>query len=142
MSYIKTEWVNEPPKQTAVNATNMNKIENGIYNSYPTILYHNDEGNSGTIQLNDNADKYELLEIILWDFYIVKVYGRNNRPVGLMKIGGYGGDLVETFSESITISGNIITRNGCTNAIFRYGQNMELYYDKNIPIRTVIGYKY
>ena len=142
MSYIKTEWVNEPPRQTAVNATNMNKIENGIYNSYPTILYHNDEGNTGTIELSDSADNYTMLEILIWDFYVIKVYGRNNRPIGLSKIGGYGGNILEIDSESISISGKTIIRNANTHAIFREDGSQQFIYDTHLPIRTVIGYKY
>lgn len=33
MAYIKTEWENEPSENTPLNASNLNKIENGIYNN-------------------------------------------------------------------------------------------------------------
>lgn len=33
MSYVKTIWENEPSESTPINASNLNKIENGIYDN-------------------------------------------------------------------------------------------------------------
>lgn len=33
MAYIKTTWENEPSESTPINASNLNKIEDGIYNN-------------------------------------------------------------------------------------------------------------
>lgn len=106
------------------------------------VLYDNDEGNEGTVTLSDNADDYEFLDIIIWDFYLTRVYHRNGRPVGIMRIGGYGGNYIEWSSESISISGNIITRNGSTHARLNENGSTQLVLTDHLPIRTVIGYKY
>ena len=37
MAYIKTEWENEPSESTPINAENLNKMENGIYNNSQNI---------------------------------------------------------------------------------------------------------
>ena len=63
MSYIKTNWQNKPNQSTPINATNLNNIENGISNTYPVILYDNDEGSSSTITLSDNVSNYNFIEI-------------------------------------------------------------------------------
>ena len=36
MSYTKTDWANLPSTTTPLNATNLNKMENGIFGLYPT----------------------------------------------------------------------------------------------------------
>lgn len=33
MAYVKTAWENEPSESTPINASNLNKIEQGIYNN-------------------------------------------------------------------------------------------------------------
>ena len=33
MAYVKTTWENEPSESTPINASNLNKIENGIYDN-------------------------------------------------------------------------------------------------------------
>ena len=37
MAYVKTAWENEPSESTPVNASNLNKIEQGIYNNSVNI---------------------------------------------------------------------------------------------------------
>ena len=37
MAYIKTEWENEPSESTPINAENLNKMEDGIYNNSQNI---------------------------------------------------------------------------------------------------------
>lgn len=143
MSYYRVFWKNYPLKTTRINATNLNTMDIGISNAYPVILYSNDAGASGTITLNDNVENYQFIDIIIWDFYITRVYDLNNRPVGLMKISGYGEPLFEWFSESINLSGNTITRGGVTHGIeIPSSQSTTIDTTTHIPIRAVIGYKY
>ena len=106
------------------------------------VLYSNDAENCGTITLNDDADNYEFLDVILWDFYLTRVYNRNNRPVGIMKIGGYGSNYFEWFSESVTISSNVITRNGVTHGLLLADGSVQIDNTNHVPIRAIIGYKY
>lgn len=106
------------------------------------VLYDNDEGNEGTVTLNQSADGFNFIDIILWDFYLTRIYSGNNRPVGIMKIGGYGGNYFEWFSESLTISNQTITRNGVTHGIISEDGTVTIDNTNHLPIRAVIGYKY
>ena len=106
------------------------------------VLYDNDEGNEGTVTLNQSADGFNFIDIILWDFYLTRIYSGNNRPVGIMKIGGYGGNYFEWFSESLTISNQTITRNGVTHGIISEDGTVTIDNTNHLPIRSVIGYKY
>lgn len=106
------------------------------------ILYHNDLGSEGTITLSDDVNNYEFIDIISWDFVLNRIYELNNRPVGLIRIGGWGENHIEWFSESITLTGNSITRNGCTYVDVLENGTMTFDYSRKIPIRSVIGYKY
>lgn len=106
-----------------------------------TVLYDNDDGNSGTVTLSDSADNYGILDIIIWDFYVTRVFNNStNRPVGLMKIGGYGGNYFEWYSESVTINGTSITRNSVTHGIMQADGSTVIDTTTHIPIRSVIGY--
>lgn len=106
------------------------------------VLYDNDEGNSGTLTLNQSANGFDFIDIILWDFYLTRIYSGNNRPVGIMKIGGYGGNYFEWFSESLTISNQTITRNGITHGMISEDGTVTIDNTNHLPIRSVIGYKY
>lgn len=106
------------------------------------VLYDNDSGNEGTVTLSDNAGNYEFLDIIIWDFHVTRVYNRSGRTVGAMKIGGYGGNYMEWYSEALAITGNTITRAGCTHVLLKTDSSLKFDYISNLPIRSVIGYKY
>lgn len=106
------------------------------------ILYNNDSGNAGTINLNDNADDYDFLDVIIWDFYLTRIFNKSTRPVGLMKLGGYGGNYLEWYSESIAISNNVLTRNEVTHGIISANGSVAIDTTNHLLIRAVIGYKY
>lgn len=152
---------------TSFSANNMNNLEQRISSMFPVsisnggtggtnattsrqnlellkafVLYNNDAGNEGTVTLSDDADNYEILDIIIWDFYVTRIYDRNDRPVGLMKIGGYGENFFEWYSESISIYGNTIIRNSVTHGVMSGDGTIDMDFTSHIPIRTVIGYKY
>ena len=55
MAYIKTEWENEPSENTPLNAGNLNKIENGIYNNSINI---------GELEDLDTTDKSSIVAAI------------------------------------------------------------------------------
>ena len=55
MAYIKTLWENEPSESTPVNASNLNKIEQGIYNNSVNI---------GELENLDTSIKNNLVEAI------------------------------------------------------------------------------
>lgn len=131
-----------PISQGGTGATTSSEARTNLEVLKAYVLYNNDSGNEGTVTLSDNADNYTFLDIIIWDFYVTRVYSRNSRPVGLMKIGGYGGNYIEWYSEAIAITGNTITRSGCTYALLGTDSSLQFEYTNNLPIRSVIGYKY
>jgi hypothetical protein len=55
MAYIKTTWENEPNESTPLNASNLNKIENGIYNNSINI---------GELEDLDTTDKSNIVAAI------------------------------------------------------------------------------
>lgn len=88
MSYTKTTWTNGSGAK--INETNLNKIEQGIYdndsaigninnlettstdlvgavneinNNLPIVLYNSTTGESGSVELSDNKSNYTYIEI-------------------------------------------------------------------------------
>ena len=97
MSYIKTNWQNKPNQSTPINATNLNNIENGISNTYPVILYDNDEGSSSTITLSDNVSNYNFIEIYYFkdlnQIVSSKIYNPNGKAATLGSVTFYDNKL-------------------------------------------------
>ena len=97
MSYIKTNWQNKPNQSTPINATNLNNIENGISNTYPVILYDNDEGSSSTITLSDNVSNYNFIEIYYFkdlnQIISSKIYNPNGKAATLGSVTFYDNKL-------------------------------------------------
>ena len=97
MSYIKTNWQNKPNQSTPINATNLNNIENGISNTYPVILYDNDEGSSSTITLSDNVSNYNFIEIYYFkdsnQIVSSKIYKPNGKAATLGSVTFYDNKL-------------------------------------------------
>ena len=106
------------------------------------ILYDNDEGNLGTVTLNQSVDSFEFIDIIIWDFFVTRVYNRHGRSIGLNTTGGFGGNSIYWYAESVSINGNVITRNGCTHGEATNNSTVQISLDRHLPIRTVVGYKY
>lgn len=104
--YIKTNWENEPSESTPINASNLNKIEQGIYDNSVNIgnltdletteksnlvgainevsdlisvsLYDDIDGTTGTVTLSDSAANYSYIEIY---FYVIEGGGRIHKSV-------------------------------------------------------------
>lgn len=97
MSYIKTNWQNKPNQSTPLNAANLNHIEDGISNTYPVILYDNDEGSSSTITLSDNVSNYNFIEIYYFkdlnQIVSSKIYNPNGKAATLGSVTFYDNKL-------------------------------------------------
>ena len=97
MSYIKTNWQNKPNQSTPINAANLNHIEDGISNTYPVILYDNDEGSSSTITLSDNVSNYNFIEIYYFkdlnQIVSSKIYNPNGKAATLGSVTFYDNKL-------------------------------------------------
>ena len=135
-----------PVSQGGTGATTLSGARTNLEVLKAYILYDNDLGNTGTVTLSDTFNNYVFVDIIVWDYYISRVYNRGIRPVGIMKIGGYGGDYLEWYSESLVVSDAIITRNGVTYGKILSNGTVQIsntdQSSHHVPIRSVIGYKY
>jgi len=131
-----------PISQGGTNGTSATQARQNLEVLKAYTLYDNDSGNEGTVTLSDNFDNYEFVDIILWDFYVTRVYSRHGRPVGIMKIGGYGYGYFEWYSEAIGISDNVLTRIGSTYGKIESSNSFYMNHTTSLPIRSVIGYKY
>ena len=146
MSYIKTNWQNKPNQSTPINATNLNNIENGISNTYPVILYDNDEGSSSTITLSDNVSNYNFIEIYYFkdsnQIISSKIYKPNGKAATLGSVTFYANSIflraaiVDINETTITWRSNDIgwgTVSTSGNTISK---------EQVFKICQVIGYKY
>ena len=146
MSYIKTNWQNKPNQSTPINATNLNNIENGISNTYPVILYDNDEGSSSTITLSDNVSNYNFIEIYYFkdsnQIVSSKIYNPNGKAATLGSVTFY--------AKSIFLRAAIVDINETTitwrtsdsgwGTVSTGGNTVSS--EKVFKICQVIGYKY
>lgn len=146
MSYIKTNWQNKPNQSTPINATNLNNIENGISNTYPVILYDNDEGSSSTITLSDNVSNYNFIEIYYFkdlnQIVSSKIYNPNGKAATLGSVTFYANSI---FLRAAIVDINETTITWRSNDIgwgtVSTGGNT-ISKEKVFKICQVIGYKY
>lgn len=86
MAYTRINWQDGESGGTPLSAENLNKMDEGIYELSPHVLYNNSNGSATTITLNDSAANYSYLEIYFMAenvFSSVKVYSPNNKQVQL-----------------------------------------------------------
>lgn len=146
MSYIKTNWQNKPNQSTPINATNLNNIENGISNTYPVILYDNDEGSSSTITLSDNVSNYNFIEIYYFkdsnQIVSSKIYNPNGKAATLGSVTFYANSI---FLRAAIVDINETTITWRTSdsgwGTVSTGGNT-ISKEKVFKICQVIGYKY
>jgi hypothetical protein len=161
MAYIKTTWENEPSESTPINASNLNKIEEGIYSNslkadqvgditnlnttdktsvvnainsmQGTILWTNPNPTSSFAaqDITLNSDDYDVLEIIYMTF------NTNNQTSSVKIPKGYSTRVTTSLS-----SGTVYTREYTYNSDTSYtigstsGGNAQNLY----PL-YIIGYK-
>ena len=158
MAYTKTIWEDLPSTNTPINATNLNKIENGIEtnsnnittnttnitNLTPVTLYNNTSGTSDNITLtNDSFSNYTRVKIFGFDNYGNQVNTEFlpaiNKNVELISIvTGSGTHYI--FTQEYSFSSTTLTkyRKGYSNI-----QNETYSYngDGTMFITKIIGYK-
>ena len=115
-------------------------VEYGIYEMKGTVLYENEEGTTGNVQLSDTTEKYEYLEVF-WNLNDT-VYGSNkiekpNKKVFQITTNTNPSNLTRAWSQGNTINGKIIERGEC---VFQdIGGNRKTA--NFMKITKVIGYK-
>lgn len=63
MAYTRVNWEDLPSTNTPINATNLNKMDEGIYESQGTILFDGSINELGTYNLTDNVNNYNYIEV-------------------------------------------------------------------------------
>lgn len=143
MAYVKTIWENLPSESTPINASNLNKMENGIYdnsvaietinasinNIKGTVLWTNPSPTSTfaeqTITLSSND--FDIYEI----FYYVAT--SNEQIMTTKSLKGHG-------TRIVIPTGNFEYRTVVSNSDTSYTINSISNNENGVPI-YVIGYK-
>lgn len=141
----KINWINGQAGGTPLSAENLNQmqdnIEVAIEELKPVVLYDNNAGSIGDINLNENLSYFKYLDIFLkkddWE-YSVRVYLPNGKTViaNTAQIYGTGNPIPYTYLKKMFLSGttiSIIYNKGC------YGSTV--FEDNTHYIKGVIGYK-
>lgn len=134
MAYIKTIWENLPSESTPINASNLNKMENGIYDNSVNI---GDLSNLETINknnlvdaINENVDNTSKIGKLLWqgsfssgsitvdgltNYNIIVVMLQNTIPCigtsqwGFGGIGKFASYQIDGYAYRFNPSGNTLT---------------------------------
>ena len=142
MTYDKTIWKDTPSTYTPITADNLNNMENGIYNLYPVILYQNESGSNGTINLSQNAYDFSILDILGknndGDYTSCRLYSPNRKTALLS--GTNSGTTFYIKTVSVVISDNKITFNRAWE-MSASSNGISTYQGNYIFITHVIGYK-
>lgn len=137
MAYIKTIWENLPSESTPINASNLNKIENGIYDNSVNIELANTqinqfgkllwEGNftSGSITVNGLNDYTIIIAIVGGAICI------GDLQYGIGGAGGYGSYTTSIYNYRFGVNGNTLT----IDNINRGGSDGT----QNVPVTKIYG---
>jgi hypothetical protein len=161
MSYTKTNWENLPSTNTPINATNLNKIEQGIKDNAdditllkPVVLYANETGSNSSITLSESSANFDYIEIFYKsndDYYnSLKIYKPNGKMASLScwyTFTSEAGTYLKV--KTVNISGTTISNVTKTGGKSAYAEvNITTDSDKvtksssnYIWITRVIGYK-
>jgi hypothetical protein len=133
MAYIKTTWENEPSESTPINAENLNKMEDGIYNNSQNIgditALNTTDKSSVVNAINENTENISGFGKLLWEgsftsgsitidglsdytTIIVIVGGATcigSLEYGMGGAGGYGSYTTSIYNYRFGVSGNTLT---------------------------------
>ena len=139
MAYIKTEWENEPSESTPINASNLNKIEQGIYDNSQNIGDINnlktDNKSSVVNAINELKDGeiYSTTEINTGKIWT------DNKPIYRTII------VVNPYTSGGNVSINELNIENITNlqALRKYNNQTDInYYNNNNDYFRVLVRKY
>ena len=159
MAYIKTVWENLPSETTPINASNLNKIENGIYensiNSGELSNLETTNKSNLVSAINENTQNISKVGKLLWsgsfssgsitvpeyENYNVFIYELTlseaiiicigSKDYGLGGVGTYGSYANQTFSYRVGVNGNTLS----IDNLNRGGSNGS----DNVPITKIYG---
>lgn len=179
MAYNKTNWQNLPSRDTPIYANNLNKMEEGIYQNSlgiekigdltnlettaktdlvsaineltPVVLYDDDSGSSGNIEIEDNISNYSRIDIVVKTtnnniYNTLTFYDPNGKNLEL-RTGNAETGLTDYYlfvACTMTFSGTTGTRTNNRVVSLRNGNAPAIggtpsYY--NLLVTQVIGYK-
>lgn len=149
MAYVKTDWKNKPDMSTPINATNLNKIEDGISNLYSVTLYENASGTQSTITLSQSYTDFLRIGVYAegqsdnYSFYNEMLTTKNYMILNSTCINDESYNMLVWRLTCITFTGNIVTffKNGAGSLTAGPDNYLTLGSSDGIKITRVIGYK-
>lgn len=115
-------------------------VNYGVYEKKGTVLYEDETGSTGNINLNDNAENYEYIEVF-WNlsnsyYGNIRIEKPNNKTF-ILTTETLASNNIRCWSQSNEISANTINRNAARYQDFGGGSGVA----NNLFINKVIGYK-
>lgn len=130
--------------QPAINDTNLNKLQTNIENAINgTVLYENEQGTQGDIQLSDSYINYKKFDIYVNEGSVLSCYNTEECVIGYAKPIGIDTVSIQIKTQQIFFkNNNTITRGmGKTIGLGGAGQGVSQNIDENMIITKIIGYK-
>ena len=130
----------------ALSGPNMNLMQQKIREDiHGTVLYETENGTTGNVTLNDDADNYDYIEIFAHRgtrYFSHKLYKPDTKTIGLLS-GTYVEENVYIYVQQNTINGTTITRGKSALAQFGNETTVHVFTEENaMYIDKVVGYKY
>lgn len=133
--------------QPAINDTNLNKLQTNIENAINgTVLYENEQGTQGDIQLSDSYNNYKKFDIYSKEGSIMTCYNNSNeegcnigypKPIAISSVTMQVKTQQLFFKDSNTITRGI----GKTIGFGNPGDGVVQNIVENMIITKIIGYK-
>lgn len=133
--------------QPAINDTNLNKLQTNVENAINgTVLYENEQGTQGDIQLSDSYNNYKKFDMYSKEGTIMTCYNNSSTDgcvIGYAKPIGIDTVSIQIKTQQIFFkNNNTITRGiGKTIGLGGAGQGVSQNINENMAITKIIGYK-
>ena len=130
--------------QPTINDTNLNKLQTNIENAINgTVLYENEQGTQGDIQLSDSYINYKKFDIYVNEGSVLSCYNTEECVISYAKPIGIDTVSIQIKTQQIFFkNNNTITRGiGKTIGLGGAGQGVSQNIDENMTITKIIGYK-
>lgn len=144
MAYTRVNWEDLPSTNTPINAENLNKMDEGIYELSPHVLYNNSNGSAQTITLNDSAANYGYLEIYFMaedNYRSEKIYSPNGKKIILNVDVLFNTSNYYKNSKWEINDSSIVFKEANQYALTSNGISDFVSSANAVKITTVIGYK-
>ena len=144
MAYTRINWQDGESGGTPLSAENLNKMDEGIYELSPHVLYNNSNGSAQTITLNDSAANYSYLEIYFAAencYRSEKIYSPNQKKIILNVDVLFNASNYYKNSKWEINGSSIVFKEANQYALTSSGISDFVNSANAVKITTVIGYK-